>query len=114
MLRSAVVAGYFYPGRKESLLETVDALIAPAALDQTAIALMSPHAGYVYSGGVAGRTFSGVRIPEEIIILGPNHHEVSQSQLIPQYPCENLKLILSPEDKHFQLLLKSNLSVLMR
>jgi len=74
MLRSAVVAGYFYPGRKESLLETVDALIAPAAPDQTAIALMSPHAGYVYSGGVAGRTFSGVRIPEEIIILGPNHH----------------------------------------
>jgi AmmeMemoRadiSam system protein B len=74
MLRSAVVAGQFYPGRKEGLLETVDALIAPKTVDQPAIALMSPHAGYVYSGGVAGRTFSAVKIPEEIIILGPNHH----------------------------------------
>jgi len=74
MLRSAVVAGQFYPGRKESLLETVEALIDSAVPDQPAIALMSPHAGYVYSGGVAGRTFSGVKISEEVIILGPNHH----------------------------------------
>ena len=74
MLRSAVVAGQFYPGRKEALLQTVDALMASADLEKPAIALMSPHAGYVYSGGVAGRTFSGVKIPAEVIILGPNHH----------------------------------------
>jgi AmmeMemoRadiSam system protein B len=74
MLRSAVVAGQFYPGRRESLLQTVEALISPTAHEQPAIALMSPHAGYVYSGGVAGRTFSAVKIPDEVIILGPNHH----------------------------------------
>jgi len=74
MLRSAVVAGQFYPGRKEILLQTVDSLMTSTMPEQSAIALMSPHAGYVYSGGVAGRTFSGVKIPEEVIILGPNHH----------------------------------------
>jgi AmmeMemoRadiSam system protein B len=74
MLRSAVVAGQFYPGRKEVLFETVDSLMASAELEMPAIALMSPHAGYVYSGAVAGRTFAGVKIPDEVIILGPNHH----------------------------------------
>jgi hypothetical protein len=74
MLRSAVVAGQFYPGQKESLFETVASLAASTAPVQPAIALMSPHAGYIYSGGVAGRTFASAKIPEEVIILGPNHH----------------------------------------
>jgi len=74
MLRSAVVAGQFYPGRKEVLFEAVDSLMEAAELQRPAIALMSPHAGYIYSGSVAGRTYSGVEIPDEVIILGPNHH----------------------------------------
>jgi len=74
MLRSAVVAGQFYPGRKEVLLEAVESLVGPVVQEQPAIALMSPHAGYIYSGKVAGRTFSGVKIPDEVVILGPNHH----------------------------------------
>jgi AmmeMemoRadiSam system protein B len=74
MLRSAVVAGQFYTGQKEGLLEAVDALMPPTASKQSTIAVMSPHAGYVYSGKVAGRTFAGVKIPSEVIILGPNHH----------------------------------------
>lgn len=74
MLRSAVVAGQFYPGQKESLFSTVGSLVVAEPPEQSAIALMSPHAGYIYSGGVAGRTFSNVKIPDEVIILGPNHH----------------------------------------
>lgn len=74
MLRSAVVAGQFYPGQKQSLFETLDSLVSSTAVEKPAIALMSPHAGYIYSGGVAGQTFSGVKIPEDVIILGPNHH----------------------------------------
>ncbi len=73
MLRSAAVAGQFYPGHKQDLQKTVESLMPSTVSAKPAIALMSPHAGYVYSGGVAGRTFSGVLIPEEIIILGPNH-----------------------------------------
>ena len=74
MLRSAVVAGQFYPGQKESLFAAVDSLVSSTAAEQPAIGLMSPHAGYIYSGGVAGQTFSGVKIPDDVIILGPNHH----------------------------------------
>ena len=39
-----------------------------------AFAVVSPHAGYVYSGALAAKTFSAVEIPETVIILGPNHH----------------------------------------
>lgn len=74
MLRSAVVAGQFYPGQKQSLFQTIDSLVSSTATEKPAIALMSPHAGYIYSGGVAGQTFSGVKIPDDVIILGPNHH----------------------------------------
>jgi AmmeMemoRadiSam system protein B len=74
MLRSAVVAGQFYPGQKQSLFQAVDSLVSSTATEKPAIALMSPHAGYIYSGGVAGQTFSGVKIPDDVIILGPNHH----------------------------------------
>lgn len=74
MLRPAVVAGQFYPGQKESLLKSVESLMPSTVYEQSAIGLMSPHAGYIYSGGVAGQTFSAVKIPDEVIILGPNHH----------------------------------------
>jgi len=73
MLRTAVVAGQFYSGNKERLQSDVEALMV-AATPETSIAVMSPHAGYVYSGAVAGKTFSHVKIPNEVIILGPNHH----------------------------------------
>jgi AmmeMemoRadiSam system protein B len=73
MLRTAVVAGQFYPGNKERLQSDVEALMV-AATPEPSIAVMSPHAGYVYSGSVAGKTFSHVNISNEVIILGPNHH----------------------------------------
>ena len=38
-----------------------------------AIAIMAPHAGYMYSGAVAGAVYSRVQTPSRIIILGPNH-----------------------------------------
>jgi AmmeMemoRadiSam system protein B len=74
MLRSAVVAGHFYPGQRESLLEALGSLMAAGTPEQPAIAVMSPHAGYIYSGSVAGKTFSSVAIPDQVVILGPNHH----------------------------------------
>jgi len=73
MLRTAVVAGQFYSGNKARLQSDVEALMVDATPEHS-IAVMSPHAGYVYSGAVAGKTFSHVKIPKEVIILGPNHH----------------------------------------
>lgn len=74
MLRSAVVAGQFYPAQEKSLLETLSSLVAAGSSGEQVIAVMSPHAGYIYSGNVAGQTFSSVAIPDKVVILGPNHH----------------------------------------
>ena len=74
MVRQPVVAGQFYPAGKVDLSATVRSYMKPDADKKASIAVMSPHAGYIYSGGVAGKTISYAEIPEEVIILGPNHH----------------------------------------
>jgi MEMO1 family protein len=38
-----------------------------------ALAVIAPHAGYIYSGGIAAETFARVEIPADVILLGPNH-----------------------------------------
>ena len=75
MLRSPAVAGQFYPGNKASLVNSHNNLIPdiPHEDKKEALAVISPHAGYMYSGGVAGETIARVKVPESVIILGPNH-----------------------------------------
>ncbi len=34
---------------------------------------LSPHAGYMFSGSVAGAVYSKIKIPDKVVILGPNH-----------------------------------------
>jgi AmmeMemoRadiSam system protein B len=78
MKRTASVAGTFYPGRAAELRDMVRELMG--ADDRTprlrALAVVSPHAGYVYSGAVAGAVFSSVEIPATCVILGPAHREI--------------------------------------
>lgn len=76
MRRSPAVANRFYPGDAATLGRTVADLTPTIAADQkiAALAVVAPHAGYVYSGGVAAETFAAVTIPEDIILMGPNHH----------------------------------------
>ncbi|MCX5710811.1 MAG: AmmeMemoRadiSam system protein B, partial [Candidatus Omnitrophica bacterium] len=71
--RKPVVAGQFYPGTKESLNKALAELINPRALKNDVIACMLPHAGYMYSGKVAGETVSEINIKSKVILLGPNH-----------------------------------------
>ncbi|BCO08347.1 MEMO1 family protein [Desulfolithobacter dissulfuricans] len=74
MTRMPAVADQFYPGDPVALRRTLDELI-PSVREKTgALAVISPHAGYVYSGAVAGATFARVNIPRTAVILGPNHH----------------------------------------
>jgi hypothetical protein len=63
----------FYPGDKSQLKAQLDAFLQPIAQPETVMAAVSPHAGYVYSGAVAGAVFSRIKIPEAVVILGPNH-----------------------------------------
>jgi MEMO1 family protein len=73
VVREPAVAGLFYPGAAEELTRALRALIVPAPEKIRALACMVPHAGYVYSGQVAGAVFSRLELPSRFVILGPNH-----------------------------------------
>jgi len=73
MIRRPVVAGQFYPQIEASLRKMLSGLIEPVSEKQNAIGVIMPHAGYVYSGCVAGLTISKVDLKKTAIILGTNH-----------------------------------------
>lgn len=74
IIRSPDVAGRFYPGDENSLRKTLQDLTGnPPKQKQRVLAAISPHAGYVYSGSVAAETLGQIKIPETVILLGPNH-----------------------------------------
>ncbi|UCG80909.1 MAG: AmmeMemoRadiSam system protein B [Desulfobacterales bacterium] len=76
MSRIPAVANMFYPGEKERLKEQLDSFVRPAPEPKKVMAAISPHAGYMYSGGVAGAVFSQISIPDAVVILGPNHRGI--------------------------------------
>jgi AmmeMemoRadiSam system protein B len=76
MPRPPAVAGQFYPGQKASLEQVLAHMIPVVRHKHMAFGVMSPHAGYVYSGKVAGQSFAGIAIPPETVVIGPNHHGV--------------------------------------
>ncbi len=55
----------------------IQEMVDPDADKENAKCVISPHAGYVYSGKVAGSVFSSVLLPDRFIILGPNHGDTS-------------------------------------
>lgn len=73
MIRQPAVAGQFYPGSEKSLLREVEALIDRTAKKEESIGVVSPHAGYIYSGSVAGSVLASIESKSTYIIMGPNH-----------------------------------------
>jgi AmmeMemoRadiSam system protein B len=75
--RKPCVSGYFYPHNSDALREMIEEMVDRDQNKEKAIGVISPHAGYIYSGKVAGSVFSSISLPENYLILGPNHQEVS-------------------------------------
>ncbi|MDD5310682.1 MAG: AmmeMemoRadiSam system protein B [Candidatus Omnitrophica bacterium] len=73
MTRNPAVAGQFYPGTKAGLSEEIEKYIIRDAGKIKAIGVVSPHAGYMYSGAVAGATLSSVELAGTCVVMGPNH-----------------------------------------
>ena len=74
MIRNPAVAGQFYSDMKESLIKEVKELTkASPEKKEDAIGVISPHAGYLYSGLVAGLTLSSIKPKPIYVIMGPNH-----------------------------------------
>jgi MEMO1 family protein len=74
-VRHPAVAGRFYPGDPEALRNDVRAYLGqtPAPKVVRALGCIAPHAGYVYSGHVAGAVFAGLNIPQRCLVMCPNH-----------------------------------------
>jgi MEMO1 family protein len=72
-VRAPAVAGSFYSGQEETLRKELDGLI-PAARKERVVAAIAPHAGYAYSGRVAGAVYGRVEVPRDVVILCFNHH----------------------------------------
>ncbi len=83
--REPAVAGRFYSADPEALASEVAALLAerpdgratPGA-PRPALGVLAPHAGYAYSGPVAGATYARVDVPDRVIVLCPNHTGVGR------------------------------------
>jgi hypothetical protein len=73
MVRKPAVAGYFYPKKPDELRAMLKGMIDPGAEKVRALAVVSPHAGFIYSGPVAGAVYSSVDLPGRIVLLGPSH-----------------------------------------
>jgi AmmeMemoRadiSam system protein B len=72
-VRQPAVAGRFYPRDRETLLKDVQSYLSPLAAAAPALGCMTPHAGYIYSGAVAGAAFANLDVPRRCIVLCPNH-----------------------------------------
>lgn len=72
-VRIPAVAGRFYPGSASLLRREVESLSSTESATIPGLGCVSPHAGYMYSGSVAGAVYSRLDIPERAIILCPNH-----------------------------------------
>ena len=75
--RPPAVAGAFYTDDPKRLRAEVEAFVEAPALGKSARALVVPHAGYPYSGAVAGKAFAtlGGAAVSRVILLGPSHHK---------------------------------------
>lgn len=77
ILRRPAVAGRFYPSDPDDLRAEARAYLSQTSSDNRnpvlALGCIAPHAGYVYSGHVAGAVFASVEVPKRCIVLCPNH-----------------------------------------
>ena len=73
MIRQPVVSGQFYPESPDQLKTMIEGLVDEKAVKEEVIGLVSPHAGYIYSGPVAGTVISRIKFKDTFVIIGPNH-----------------------------------------
>jgi AmmeMemoRadiSam system protein B len=74
MQRQPAVAGQFYPGSEHALRAALSRMIPEHRTPAPVKGVISPHAGYVYSGAIAGTLFARIAVPGTVLIIGPNHH----------------------------------------
>ena len=88
-IRNPAVAGAFYPGDPVELLSSVRGYLKDAHVVDVAApkALIAPHAGYVYSGPIAGSAYAPIAPLrgqiERVVLLGPAHRVPVRGLAVP-------------------------------
>jgi AmmeMemoRadiSam system protein B len=73
MERDPAVAGRFYGADGAVLGREVAGYLAAGVGRTPALGLVAPHAGYVYSGAIAGAAYGRIEVPAKVVVLCPNH-----------------------------------------
>ena len=86
-LRPSPIAGHWYPGIAKNLAQSVDQYIQAATLPEIqgkVIGVIAPHAGYMYSGPVAGHAFAAVQgmKPDVVAVISPIHRPMYFAPLL--------------------------------
>lgn len=92
--KEPAVAGSFYPADRKRLEEEVDSFLDAAdgaKGEGRLLALISPHAGYMYSGHVAGHSYARLKGEDisTVLLIGPCHHAAVSGAVI--YPGSGLR-----------------------
>jgi hypothetical protein len=114
LVRHPAVAGRFYPSDPEALRKEVDTYLSQLPLRKAtgALGCIAPHAGYMYSGHVAGAVFAGLEVPELCVVLCPNHTGVGRALAIVSEGSWETPLGSVPIDGDFAANLKQRCSLL--
>lgn len=95
--RRPAVANMFYPGDPVQLARMVDMFLSEAEpTKERPVAIISPHAGYIYSGAIAASAYSpfvGNKTPiKSVILVGPSHRVAFEGMALPEYESFNTPL----------------------
>ncbi|MEZ4812674.1 MAG: AmmeMemoRadiSam system protein B [Caldisericia bacterium] len=73
MERVAYVAGKFYPADPEELRGSITGFLGEPGREVSIPGIIVPHAGIMYSGKTAGAVIGKIKVPDTVVIFGPNH-----------------------------------------
>lgn len=82
MLRQPAVAGQFYPADPGQLEQMVSGMLEVSPRPEEALVAVSPHAGYIYSGSVAGKVLGRVVVPPRVVVAGVNHQGLGSAAAV--------------------------------
>ncbi len=103
-VRASAVAGTFYPATRARLLDELDTFLAEAhPTPGRPKAVVVPHAGYVYSGAIAGSAYALVEQmepkPTRVVLLGPGHYVAFDGLALPEASALDTPLGTVPVDE---------------
>lgn len=101
-IRPPAVAGLFYPGEAAELQQMLQTFITGKAADGTPKMLIVPHAGYIYSGAIAGSAYAHLQQATgicRVVLLGPSHRVALRGMALPSVDAFTTPLGSIPIDR---------------